>query len=481
MKHSMFRRHFFLTAGMILISFFLLTVAFMTLSYRYMVQERTQTMDENISYVALLTQELMDRGYSPTSEQDGFPFYSPALSSISQANLLLCDKDGKVIRYADDSGTCKTYGSHNSTILPSITDTVEQQGRYSGVSDLGIYSSMHFVSGCPIYVQTPDGPKMEFMVFMTASADELMVLWRSLATLFFFTAVVVFCIAFVSSSIFSLQQAKPLRDLTDVVRRFGLGEHDLRATDCHRKDEIGELACTFNTMADSLASTENDRREFVANISHELKTPLTTISGFTSGILDGTIPPEKVNDSLQVVASETARLSRLVRRMLDMSALQNKETVNSQVEFDICETMVQAVISLEGKIRSHHLDMDLHIPDKRTLVWGDPDGITQVCYNLLDNAAKFACPGSVISVNITTKGGKAYVSIKNQGETIPPGEIAVIFDRFHKSDRSRSIDKEGVGLGLHIVKTILNQHKENITVTSENGVTEFIFTLALAG
>lgn len=480
MKHSMFRRHFLLTAGMILTSFFLLAAAFMTLSYRYMVQERTQTMDENVSYVAMLTQKLMDRGFAPTSEQEGFPFYSPALSSISQADLLLCDSDGMVIRYADNGGTCKAYGEPDAIITPSITSTMEQQGSYSGMSDMSIYSSVHFVSGRPIYVQTETGPEMEFMIFMTASAEDLMVLWRSLATLFFFTAVVVFCIAFVSNSIFSLQQAKPLQELTDVVRRFGLGEHDLRITDYHRNDEIGELASTFNTMADSLASTEKDRREFVANISHELKTPLTTISGFTSGILDGTIPPERVNESLQVVASETARLSRLVRRMLDMSALQNKETVNSQVEFDICETMVQAVISLEGKIRSHRLDMDLHIPDKRTMVWGDPDGITQVCYNLLDNAAKFACPGSVISVSITAKNRKAYISIKNQGETIPPDEIGMIFDRFHKSDRSRSMDKEGVGLGLHIVKTILNQHKENITVTSENGVTEFIFTLALA-
>ncbi len=481
MKHSMFRRHFLITAGMILTSFFLLATAFMTLSYRYMVQDRTQTMDENINYVAVLTQKLLDRGYSPTSEQEGFPFYSPALSSISQANLLLCDAEGHVVRYADSTGFCSAYGETSTkTISPGITAAMEADGSYSGMSDLGIYPSVHFISGRPIYIQTEDGPHMAYMVFMTASANDLMVLWRSLATLFFFTAVVVFCIAFVSSSIFSLQQAKPLRELTDVVRRFGQGEHDLRITDCNRKDEFGELACTFNTMADSLASAEEDRREFVANISHELKTPLTTISGFTSGILDGTIPPEKVNDSLQVVASETARLSRLVRRMLDMSAMQARDTVNSQVEFDICETMVQSVISLEGKIRSHHLDMDLHIPDKRTMVWGDPDGITQVCYNLLDNAAKFACPGSVISVNITTKGRKACISIKNQGETIPPDEIGMIFDRFHKSDRSRSMDKEGVGLGLHIVKTIINQHKETISVTSENGVTEFIFTLALA-
>ena len=125
--------------------------------------------------------------------------------------------------------------------------------------------------------------------------------------------------------------------------------------------------------------------------------------------------------------------------------------------------------------------MDVQIPDNPVRVWGDPDGITQVCYNLLDNAAKFATPGTAIAVTITTKGTKAYISVKNHGETIPPEELSMIFDRFHKSDRSRSIDKEGVGLGLYIVKTILNNHKENITVTSKDGITEFVFTLTLAG
>ena len=284
---------------------------------------------------------------------------------------------------------------------------------------------------------------------MTASATDLVVLWKSLATLFFFVAVIVMCVACIACSIFSMQQVKPLREMADAVRRFGMGEYDVRVDDTGHKDEIGDLASAFNAMADSLANSEKRRQEFVANISHELKTPMTTISGFTNGILDGTIPPEKVNDSLQVISSETARLSRLVRRMLDVSALQARESVQSQVEFDISETMVQV--------------------------------ITQVCYNLLDNAAKFAAPGTAIAVTITTKGTKAYISVKNQGETIPPDELNMIFDRFHKSDRSRSIDKEGVGLGLYIVKTILNNHKENITVTSKDGVTEFIFTLTLAG
>jgi len=142
--------------------------------------------------------------------------------------------------------------------------------------------------------------------------------------------------------------------------------------------------------------------------------------------------------------------------------------------------MLRVLVSLETKVNARRLDIDTHLPDTPVLVWGDPDSITQVCYNLLDNAIKFATEGSVIGLSIVPKGGKAHISVRNSGDTIPPEELSLLFDRFHKSDKSRSVDREGVGLGLYIVKTILNNHKENITVTSENGVTEFTFTLTLA-
>jgi signal transduction histidine kinase len=245
---------------------------------------------------------------------------------------------------------------------------------------------------------------------------------------------------------------------------------------------VGELAAAFNAMADSLASAEERRREFISNVSHELKTPMTTIAGFSDGILDGTIPPEKEREALMVVSSETRRLSRLVRRMLDLSQLQAKEndTITAQEQFDISEIMCRVLVSLESKVNARHLDVDCQIPEEPVTVWGDPDGITQVCYNLLDNAIKFSTEGETLGISVSAnKNGKAYISVRNKGEPIPPDELDLIFDRFHKSDQSRSVDKEGVGLGLYIVKTILNNHKENITVTSEEGVTEFTFTLAL--
>lgn len=477
MRNNLFRRQFLLTAGLILLSFILLAASFTALSYRYMVREKKESMEENVSYAASMTQVILQRGFDPA--EDAFPIYGPALSHISDSDLVLCDASGTVLRYIADGADVPDYVG--SAISSDVTSQMIQNGIYSGMSDLGIYSGVHFAAGAPIFLQTGQDDSMQYFIFMTASATDLVVLWKSLATLFFFVAVIVMCVACIACSIFSMQQVKPLREMADAVRRFGMGEYDVRVDDTGHKDEIGDLASAFNAMADSLANSEKRRQEFVANISHELKTPMTTISGFTNGILDGTIPPEKVNDSLQVISSETARLSRLVRRMLDVSALQARESVQSQVEFDISETMVQVMISLEGKIKNRQLDMDVHIPDDPVRVWGDPDGITQVCYNLLDNAAKFAAPGTAIAVTITTKGTKAYISVKNQGETIPPDELNMIFDRFHKSDRSRSIDKEGVGLGLYIVKTILNNHKENITVTSKDGVTEFIFTLTLAG
>ena len=205
---------------------------------------------------------------------------------------------------------------------------------------------------------------------------------------------------------------------------------------------------------------------------------MTTIAGYTDGILDGTIPPEKERQYLQIISDESRRLSRLVRRMLDISQIQNQEM--RKEEFDLCESARIALLSMEKKITDRGLDVDAEIPEDSVMVQGDRDLITQVIYNLLENAAKFATPGSQLYLGLTVNGEKAYVTVRNAGATIPAEEIPLLFERFHKSDKSRSEDKDGYGLGLYIVKTILAQHKEQITVTSENGFTAFTFTMQMA-
>ena len=261
-------------------------------------------------------------------------------------------------------------------------------------------------------------------------------------------------------------------------RRYAEGDFDIRMNDYGRDDELGELAASFNNMAENLQQTERQRREFITNISHELKTPMTTIAGYTDGILDGTIPPENERQYLQIISDESRRLSRLVRRMLDVSQLQAIDPLREGKHFDICESMRRVLISMERKITDRNLDVEADIPEEPILVLGDKDMITQVIYNLLENATKFAREGSTLYLGVTTIDGKARVTVRNEGDTIPAEELPLLFERFHKSDKSRSEDKDGYGLGLYIVKTILEQHKEKISVTSEDGVTAFSFSLA---
>jgi signal transduction histidine kinase len=175
---------------------------------------------------------------------------------------------------------------------------------------------------------------------------------------------------------------------------------------------------------------------------------MTTIAGFADGILDGTIPPERERESLQIISAETRRLSRLVRRMMDLSRLQISERTSAQVQFDISEVVLRVLVNLENKITHRGLDVDARLPEQPVVVWGDPDAITQVCYNLLDNAVKFSEPSGTLGVSVSTKGGKAYVSVRNHGETIPPEQLSLIFDRFHKTDSSAARTARGWGWGF---------------------------------
>ena len=205
---------------------------------------------------------------------------------------------------------------------------------------------------------------------------------------------------------------------------------------------------------------------------------MTSIAGYTDGILDGTIPQKDERKYLQIISDESHRLSRLVRRMLDISQIQSQEM--HKEDFDLCESMRIALLSMEQKINQRGLDVEANIPEDSVMVRGDNELITQVVYNLLENATKYAAEHSTLYLGLACRGEKAVVTVRNTGNTIPAQEIPLLFERFHKSDKSRSVDKDGYGLGLYVVKTILNQHKEQITVTSENGVTAFSFTVQMA-
>lgn len=471
--------------GIVALSFTLLSTAFMLLSYRYIISETRDRLERNAGYIASFTSEYFTSDYylktqGTILEEAGEDFYRAnveTLTTMSDSSIIVADSNGEII-YASESEL------YTKKIPQNVVDQIQERGSYTGITTLnGLYSSGRYFAGLPINVKIGDLEISQGLVLVSGDTSGLSEMWRATATIFFFAAVVVLLIAVIASSITSAHQTRPLTEMAEAARKFGRGEFDVRVNNYKdRCDEIGELADAFNSMANSLAKVENQRADFIANVSHELKTPMTTISGFAEGILDGTIPPEKEQDALKIVVSETRRLSRLVRRMLDLSRLNAlaENSITAQEQFDLVEVVSQVIISLEGKITDRNLDMDVQMPEDKLMVWGDPDSVTQVCYNLIDNAAKFAAAGTSITLRITKKDGKAYTSISNLGATIPQDELPLLFERFHKADYSRSMDRDGVGLGLYIVKTILGNLKENITVTSEDGLTTFTFTLTLA-
>ena len=476
---SIYKRQLVVMVGITLLSFVLLSASFMLLSYRYITTEKREAMGRNAGYITSFTSSYYQQ--TGTIDSEFYRYYISSIALITDSHVIVANRDGQIL--------CSTDGTHISPYegrsLPKETvHQLMQEGSYAGMTDLaGLYPDKRYVSALPVTVGFGPLTVVQGLVLVSGDASSLAEMWSATATIFFFSAVVVLLIAVVISTLTSAHQARPLNEMAEAARKFGRGEFDVRVTEYEgRCDEISTLAESFNSMASSLQKVESQRSEFIANVSHELKTPMTTISGFAEGILDGTVPPERQKDSLEIIVSETRRLSRLVRRMLDLSRLNalSENSLTAQEQFDLTDVMSRVLVSLEGKITGRRLDVDVQMPDDKLMVWGDPDSITQVCYNLLDNAAKFAAPGTTLSVQIVKKDGKALTTVRNLGATIPADELPLLFERFHKADYSRSMDREGVGLGLYIVKTILGNLKETINVTSEDGVTEFTFTLTLA-
>ena len=284
--------------------------------------------------------------------------------------------------------------------------------------------------------------------------------------------IIIIFVAFMSYSM-----TKPLKQMSSAAKKFAVGDFSVRVN-VTSDDEIGELATAFNYMADSLASSEGMRRSFISNVSHELKTPMTTIAGFIDGMLDGTIPPERHDHYMKIVSTEVKRLSRLVTSMLNLSRIDRGELKVNRQKFDMFSLIITILASYEQKIIARKLHIT-GLEDFRSIVVdADPDLMYQVVYNLIENAVKFTDEGGTIHFGVEETRYDVSVSITNTGPGIPPEDIRYVFDRFYKTDKSRSIDKKGMGLGLFIAKTIMRLHGGDIYVDSR--VNEFTtFTIRL--
>jgi len=285
--------------------------------------------------------------------------------------------------------------------------------------------------------------------------------------------VVLFIIVFICT----YKASRPISQMTNATKRYAEGDFSERIP-VERDDEIGELTTSFNRMATALSITENSRRAFVANVSHELKTPMTTIGGFIDGIVDGTIPPEKQDYYLKIVSSEVKRLSRLVNQMLNLSRIEEGKTQVNPTEFNISKQLVDTILTFE----KHIVDKGIGITGLDTLdaiyLYADEDMINQVIYNLVENAIKFTPQNGRIDFHIEETNNNVSISVGNTGDGIPSEQLPRIFERFYKVDSSRSYDKKGAGLGLYLVKTLVELHGGQVNVSSTEGeYTQFSFSL----
>lgn len=475
MQKSVFGKYFSICTSLILVSFVVLGGVLMLFSSSYLRTEKYGVLQGAVEKAAA---SIQDEGtqLETLSQHDGITEFLDILSEATDAEFFVTDETGRTV-YCTEASPCRhtTYtvsDTVRSTLLASRDGVYREMGKLDS-----LYSENYFTVGKML--SGTDGT-VEGFVFSSMEAtgptnDFLMQIFK----MFLISAVVVLVVFTIIIYFVTHQMVKPLKEMSAAAQEFGKGDFSKRLT-VNNYDEIGQLAMALNNMAQSLSTLETMRRSFIANVSHELKTPMTTIGGFIDGILDGTIGKDEEKQYLRIVSDEVKRLSRLVRSMLNLAQVEAGELQLKPERFDIVDTICQTLFSLERQIDAKGLEVKGLDRDK---VWveADQDLIHQVIYNLVENAIKFSNQGGYLEFEFQKEGNRTLIGVKNSGEGLSKEEIPRVFDRFYKTDRSRGLDKNGVGLGLYIVRSIVNLHGGEIIVKSVQGeYCEFLFSLQSA-
>ncbi len=483
MRRSVFTKYMVAFALIIFVSFILLALIISTIINHY----ANQTIREDVQDTSFAAANILSFNYKRNESEDFATYILTQREAVERVIgglknemtgnrhlMLVTDADGTLL-----VGTQIFDADLADDMLGVPSDIVAQLhagGVYAERGNLGGYlSEAYIIHACPVLDSEGRIVGAVFSCSSSAREAELVrVMNRTvvMASLWVMLAAVI-AVYFLSERITS-----PLRSMTEAAKSFAHGKMDARV-DVHGNDEISELGLAFNNMADSLEETEKMRNAFLANVSHDLRTPMTTIAGFVDGMLNGAIPPEKQPEYLEIVSSEVHRLSRLVTQILDISKLESGDRKFTNGRFDICDMARVILLSFEQKIEAKQLDVQFECDEDEMFAYGDKDAIHQVLYNLCDNAQKFSREGGVYRIAINSVSRETLeVHVYNEGQGIPTEDLPYVFDRFYKSDKSRGLDKVGVGLGLYIVKTILEAQHQKIEVKSVYGeYCEFCFTL----
>lgn len=396
------------------------------------------------------------------------------LAMSSQVEIYVADAEGDLIY--------TSVADHSVFTLPETVISSMSKNDSGEISGFSLSSLDGFLSGIKLNSFSGDTVAGE-KFYVIASTDKIgtEVFSARLVSSTITVALWMFLAAMISLYIVTKKSTNQLAEISKAAKNYAQGNFGHKVV-VEGQDEIAELALAINDMSQSLARMDEDRNSFIGNVSHDLRTPMTTISGFIDGILDGTIPPEKHSYYLGIVSQEVRRLSRLVSTLLELSRMESGKTLKKQ-NFNLSEKARTVLLSLESKINFKNLSILFDTGDDDVFVHADPDSIHQVIYNLMDNAIKFTPVSGEVAISVGVirvgkKEQKALFSIRNTGEGIPSEELPHVFERFYKTDRSRGLDKSGTGLGLYIARTSIRNHGDDITVDSVvNEYTEFRFTL----
>ena len=467
MFKSLFVKYVLVFMLIILISFSLVVGVISAIIAQYSEQAKVEIMERAASSSALFLENKLASEMSgelgsllERESADVSSMLTVASSPSNDLTLLLVDRDGRVLlaagkdesRILDDAYVPKALLQGDQLVDKTTMAGVMEGER--AICTRSLYDAEGDLCGA-IFV-CADSMMLTDLLRLIIKAIVVAILWLLLAAL-------------VAVYLISDRVVSPLKEISRATKSFASGKFDTRVP-VRGRDEIAELAVAFNSMAEAMDNYETMRNTFMSNVSHDLRSPMTSISGFIDGILDGVIPPEKHHYYLQIVSLEIHRLSRLVSSILDLSRIQAGERKFTMARFDICEMGREILISFEQKINERRLEVDFYCDEERMWVVADRDAIYQILYNLCDNAIKFSADGSLLQIRIAwQKNRKVTVSVYNEGQGIAPSDLPYVFERFYKSDKSRGLNKTGVGLGLFISKTIIDAHNESIWVESEFG------------
>ena len=475
MRISTFKKYFIMLSSIFLLCMTFTVVILSIIINYYFAKQKFDTLNSTCSFVS----DFAASDYRSSAYKRNIQNISRAINKTQGDLIFVADTNGVVFSCSCDKFTLTEKCEHSQIAVESKYLDEINSSDYKKTSRLGeTFSEIHFI--CADAIKSFDGEIIGY-VFAASPNSILKEFNLDLLRFYVFSAIVPIIIMFFAVYAMTYRWNKPLKLMSEAAKSMAKGDFSKRIP-VTSNDEIGALSESFNQLTNSLERVENMRRGFIANVSHELKTPMTTISGFIDGMIDGTIDKAKHEYYLQIVSDEVKRLSRIVQGMLSLSKLEAGETKLNPTNFDFSQLILNVVLSQEQRIEEKNLSIVGLDKLKSSIIYADKDLIHQVVYNLCDNAIKFSNEGGVVTFDISLSGDLLCFKISNTGYGITEKDLPNVFERFYKGDKSRSENKDSTGLGLYLVKTIVNIHGGRVFVSSKpNEYTQFGVELPVFG